>query len=510
MLRTACVPSPVLVGPVVTSRLADAARARGWVDSDFDSPPEVLASRRLDLRQTSGARWRARAVRALFFVGCLFLVLFFHQSATVNPMSRLLTVFALVDHGNLNGDSWGDKTIDKAVVDGHVFSDKAPLSSFVVAPFYAAWRARHRAEPYEACENAAIHIADFVAAAVPFALLGLLVYGQVARLGDARASRIALFAMFSTCLFNYGNTYYGHMLAGFLLLASYVLAVEKSRFALAGLIGGLGVLTEYPIVLSQACLALWLLGPRLRSWRRAAAFCGGALAPAIALLVYNRWLTGHVMSLSYTHVTDEWKPMQTAFGIRLPSVDAAWELVFGQYRGLLFYAPTLAVLAPLALRRPPSGPERSPYWLLLILCVTNFVFVSSYFKWDGGWCTGPRHLTPVIVLLLYVGAGRLARSWPRHRLAFFATGAAGIAVNLAAAATTPIVAEDQRHPLFDAFIPALLKNELNSHSLPVEWGLHNGRWLLGVWVLLFVLLAALLTLVAHVPVGRRQSELREN
>jgi hypothetical protein len=433
----------------------------------------------------------------LFVVSCLFLVIFFHQGTSANPMSRLLTVFALVDEGHLNADRWGDAFTDKVYVGGHLYSDKAPLSSFVVTPFYAAWRAWNRRAPRAAYENAAIHIADFVAAAVPFALLGLLVLRKAELFcSQARASRIALVAMFSTCLFNYGNTYFGHMLAGLLLVCSYILAVEKKQFALAGLVGGFGVLAEYPVALSQACIAIWLLGPRLSGWRRTAAFCAGAVAPAVAQLVYNACITGSSLSLPYAHVPDDWAPMRTAFGIRWPSPLAAWELLLGQYRGLLFYAPTLAVLAPLALRRPSDREERSVWRLIVAIGVTDFLFVSAYFKWDGGWCTGPRHLTPVLALLLYEGVRRLAQGWPRHRAAFFATGSAGILVNLAAAATTPVVPESQEHPLFDSFLPSLMANDTNAHNLAVECGLRNGTWLVGIWILSFAGLGALLTMTA--------------
>ncbi len=444
----------------------------------------------------------------LVFVGCLFLVMFFHQGVSANPMSRLLTVFALVDDGRLRADRWGGETVDKAIVGGHVYSDKAPLSSFLVVPFYAAWRAGHRHDPPAVYEDVGAVLGDLVVAALPFALFNVLVFRHAAfRVRAHVASRIAWAAAFSTCLFNYGNIYYGHMLAALLFLAAYLLAVDKGRCALAGLFGGCAVVTEYPLALANLVLALWLLGQRGRGsrWRGAAAYLAGAALPAVAMLAYNVAVTGRPFDFPYSHVPDVWKAMHTAFGIRGPSAEAAWELVFGQYRGLLFYAPTLAVLAPLAFRRPPAhyAAERRRWMLIAALCATQFFFVCSYFKWDGGWCTGPRHLTPVIALLVYEGAGKLAERWPRRRLAFYATAALGIFVNAAAAATNPIPAESETHPLFSVFLPALFAGKINDHNMAVECHLRNGPWVFGLWFLLFVAFGVLLSVVAAIASDRR-------
>jgi hypothetical protein len=437
-----------------------------------------------------------------FFVGCLFLVMFFHQGLSSNPTSRLLTVLALVEDHRLYADRWADQTIDKAIVRGHIYSDKAPLASFVSVPLYAAWRATHRKAGETAYEDAAVHLSDLVAAAVPFAIFALLLFHQAARfLDDARAIVIALVTAFSTCLVNYGNVFFGHMMAAALIVGSYALAKERRRLLLAGLIGGCSVLTEYPAVLTQAILAVWLLGHRAREWRDSLRYCAGALGPAIALFAYNAWITHNPFSFPYAHVTDQWEAMRTAFGVRLPSFEAAWELVFGEYRGMLFYAPTLAVLGPIALYRPaPPGRTRGEtQGLLAVLCGTQFVFVCSYFKWDGGWCTGPRHLAPVIALLAYEGVAQLAAHWPRFRVLFFLTGLMGIVVNICAASTFPITSESHTHPMFDEFWPAILENRINGHNIAAEVGLHNGRWLLVAWAVLFVVFGVLLILLARQP-----------
>jgi hypothetical protein len=154
---------------------------------------------------------------------------------------------------------------------------------------------------------------------------------------------------------------------------------------------------------------------------------------------------------------------------------------------------------------PPDSAPRSArgqwQWLLVVLCGAQFVFVCSYFKWDGGWCTGPRHLAPVIGLLGYEGVGQLAGRWPRFRVLFFLTGLMGIWINIAAASTFPITSESHVHPMFDEFGPAILENRINGHNFAAEVGLHNGRWIIAAWAGFFIVFAALLVLLAR-RVGR--------
>jgi hypothetical protein len=445
-----------------------------------------------------------------FVISALLLELFFHQGMSANPGSRLMTVMAVVEDHTLQADRWADSIADKAVIDGHIYSDKAPFSSFLVVPFYALWRAFHGWADFEFRQEVALHISNLVAATLPFLIVGLLVFSQLRRLGQVRAAQVALLAMFSTCLFQYGHTYYGHMLSACLLLGSYVLAVKKGRCFWAGLLGGLGVITEYPIFLPEAIIGLWLLGPRVSGWRRTLAFGLGAIPPCVGLLVYNWVLTGNALSLSYSHVTDDWAPMRLAFGMRLPSVEAAWELLFGQYRGVLFWAPTLGLLIPLALRKPFGQAARRQHRLLLALAISGFVFVCSYFKWDGGWCIGPRHLTPFMVLGLYEGAGHLAADWRLYRVPFTLLAAGGIFANLAAAATDPILSEEYKHPLFDVTLPQLAQNQLNDHNLPHElWGWPNRWWLLLVWAGLFGCSLGLLRLVGRLQAGHVLAEPRQ-
>src|SRR5580704_5824410 len=169
-----------------------------------------------------GARWRpprSALFPAMLMLAAAALVLFFRGGATVNPVSRALTVLGLVEHGSLQADQWFDLTIDKAIINGHVYSDKPPLSSFVVLPFYWVWRLLHPG-PYVASDvNVVVYLGDAVAAALPFAAFVLLLERRAERGMSAPAAVwVAFLAAFGTPLLSYGSTYFGHMLSGTLFV----------------------------------------------------------------------------------------------------------------------------------------------------------------------------------------------------------------------------------------------------------------------------------------------------
>jgi hypothetical protein len=59
---------------------------------------------------------------------------------TPNATSRVLPILSLYENKTLQIDKYKDYTIDKSEVKGHYYSDKAPLGTFLVYPFYYAYK----------------------------------------------------------------------------------------------------------------------------------------------------------------------------------------------------------------------------------------------------------------------------------------------------------------------------------------------------------------------------------
>jgi hypothetical protein len=444
-----------------------------------------------------------RLVVCAFAVACGLAVVFFHQGPSGNGTSRMLTVFALVEEHHLAGDHFQQLTQDKALVDGHFYSDKAPLSSYIVVPFYWLYRAVWPRPYSPACVDALNHLAVVVAAALPFALFAALLWWRAARERRGDAVWIALATAFSSYVVIYGSSYFGHVLAGTFFLLSYALTVDCDKdFYLAGFFSGCAVATEYPLFIAVLSLMGWLVLQRWRDPQHAgnrarslaqllAPFVVGALPPALLFFAHNKAVTGHYLELPYSHVVDAWKEMQTAYGIRLPSAYAFVSLLFAPYRGLLFYTPLLLLMAPLLWQQK----RRFSLWLLL----GYLLFNSTYYMWTGGWCTGPRHLTAATMLCLYEGVGAYARQ-PRHRRLFFALAAAGAIINLASAATTPLPPQRVDFPFAQTVIPDLVHGRINSHNLVTEW-LHVAphSWFLLLWIALLLAIGLAFTRALDAP-----------
>lgn len=437
---------------------------------------------------------KMRRFAALFAAAAVLLVLFFHQEESPNPFSRLITTYALVEEHHLQADTWGPQAYDKAVIDGHTYTEKAPLSSFVVLPFYALMRAFEHG-PQTAWDRAqAVHLANVVGAAAPFAIFLLLLLARARRegLGPAQATLVALLAGFGTFLFNYGGAFFGHMLAAAFLVGGWVLAVDRQeRFVLAGFLGGCAVLTEYPVLLLQlVVLAALLTGPE--PIERTKRYVLGALGPAVALVAWNVAITGHPLDFPYFHLPPYFHDTAHASGWIAPNVTVLWELTFGQFRGAFFYAPALLVLVPLL---GYGSADRRRRNAVLAAGAMALLFFACYAYWDGGWCTGPRHLVPAVALLLYEGVGVLARH-PRFLKPFWAASALGVGVNLLAVATNPCPTDQAKYPLEQIWIPRL-RHDQTADAILVDLGMRRGAYMVWIWLALALVLGAGLALLAR-------------
>jgi hypothetical protein len=437
------------------------------------------------------------ARHAAFVVVVALLALAFRAGPSANPVSRALTVMAIVDNGTLRTDPWANVTSDKAIIDGHTYGDKAPLSSFVVVPFYFVWHAVTTQHGTRAEIGAAVLLGEIFASALPFGAFVLLVARRASRVVTARsATWMALAGAFGTLAFPYAGTYMGHVLAGTLYVFAYHEATSApERSVLAGFLAGLAVLAEFPILPGALLLGLYLT---TRGWRLALRFALGGLPCAVALGAYDFATTGSPLDPPYKFIAPEFvAPGGRVFALDAQAWHAARELLFSEYRGVFFWAPPLVLLLPLAAVRTQPLARKV---LLLATATTLFLLVAAYWMWAGGWCIGPRHLVPLVMLLVYEGVFAVAQT-PRARIAFAVLSVLGIAINLIATSTNPFV-QSTVHPLRDVFWPALSRGQIVPANLLALVGVH-GKACIAAWCALFIVSAlGLGRLASHLPPGR--------
>ena len=347
------------------------------------------------------------------------------QASGANQASHYALVRAL-DAGTAQIDRWEAETVDEALYEGHYYSVKAPGLAAWTLPWYAATDAtgllgevREAGEREAREEPVADARAQLVreqrtvtwllglwAVVLPALALLLLVRVAAERVapGHGTAAAVALGA--GTLVLPYSTMLYAHVPAAALAFGSYVLAQRGPPF-LAGLLGGLAVLVEYPVALVVGVIAVAARSPRF--------VAGGALGVA-PLAAYNLWAFGDVFHMSYEDVVGFEGQDEGLFGVTLPDPGAAWDLLLAP-KGLLVLTPVVAVGV--------LGLVRARLWTPLAVVAVAFLYDAAYYLPFGGDVPGPRFLVPMLPFVA-LGVAQALRTSAAPALALGAASAVGM------------------------------------------------------------------------------------
>jgi len=446
-----------------------------------------------------------------------------------NPVSRALLVLSLHEDNSLVIDKYKDKTGDISLVKGHYYCDKAPLSSFIVYPFYALYKkAGFSGFDSAAIEKYPIYIWEYtgmkdgrtfisphisnvlllgglITGSVPFILIILLTFLCVRASQNPYAILLAMLPFYGTFLFVYSGVYFGHLLAAFFLLAAYLLLKSRKHFLVAGFALGLAFATEYTIAI---IIPFWLIQLCLRekAFKPAILFLAGLLPGFILIILYNHAITGAWFTSTYSYIAHEqYKGLQHV-GFGKPDPSALWGLLFPPARGVFFYAPLLIFMLWYYVRFNTDAVSqffkygKKKFYLswagnyLLTAVIVYLVLMSAYFMWTGGWSYGPRHLIPVVALALYEGALFLSRR-RFSGIAFLVFSVAGLFCSWLAKSTKLYMIPDWPNyvkPVSQILVPDFMAGKFNANNI--------FTWMFGtppgianfIWMLLFVTSLALL------------------
>jgi len=423
---------------------------------------------------------------------CLASYAYFWQSRDWNAASRLMLTYALVDRHTLSIDGYehqcadirrnpltGETKVrggDIAVYNGHYYSDKAPGLSLIGALAYAALPRRAGLKPHPIDEQAmAYWAADYwvtlFSSGIATALCVYVLFRFLQLVGATTwgAFWMAIGYGLATPAFLYGTLFYGHnVAAACLLTATYALwrsrgvrhGAALSNALLAGLAAGYAVVTEYPAVGAAVLLAITAV-LILRRFGPLLAFGYGAALAAAILAIYNWKAFGSPFTLSYAHeASDLFRAVHSAqspLGLRwweMPHFERLPELLWLPRRGLLWYAPILA-LSPLGLLALLLNRRHWALALLLSAIAAWYTWVVLvYPNWDGGWCTGPRLLTAIYPFLaLAAGATFVSLRSTTWKLLVVPVVLAGMAINLGCVAVGGRFPPSIEHPLKQVVLP---------------------------------------------------------
>jgi hypothetical protein len=328
--------------------------------------------------------------------------------------SRLALTHALVADGTTRVDRWKD-TKDRAVYNGHFYTDKAPGISLLAIPAYGIERAvGGMASPWDGRWSR--WLMRVLVNGPLLILLGLLVGRRAEWLGGGGAL-FAVAVTLGTILGALSSVLFSHVGAAALGFAAFAATPrEQRRPILAGGLAGAAVLVEYQSAIVLVVVA-WLVA--LGGLRRLGWYLTGALPPLVLLGVYN-WLSfGSPIHLSYRYVDNVYAAQQSSgfFGIGMPSLSTLRAVLLGGSglrlgSGILVTAPLLLgslVGAVLVWRR---GLRREVI-AIAVISAAYIVYDAGYFLPYGGVSPGPRFLTPALPFAVLL----LAACYARWRLA---------------------------------------------------------------------------------------------
>lgn len=469
----------------------------------------------------------------------LFVFPYFERINNPNENVRIWMTRAIVEHHVLNIDrvtrEWGYVN-DKATTGGHLYSSKAPGTSFLGVPVLWAQTQLHLLahQPSPTKREATLWLRVF-SVELPMCLFLFFFARYVERVTRSTTARDLLVVGLGagTLLYPYSVIFVGHAQAAALAFAGYMLlAWDKlgrvgaaggggsgagvgaipepagawyrrppagagdqrtpatATLVWAGALTALAVVFEYQALLVCAAVAAYAVQ---RHRRRAVAFFGGAGAVAALLGLYHTVLFGRPWRFPYAYLENPefLRHHHSAgfHGLALPKLGAMASALFSPDYGLFIFSPVLALGLLCAVVVTLRG-EKVEGALILVVTAVMVLFLGGMTNWRAGWCVGPRYIATVAPFLI---AG-IAHAWPLVRRARFAlsVSAAGlilvsVLLNAVSAAVYPHYPTDFDNPVFDLAFPLL-----GAGFVPYSLGLLVG--LPGLWSLAPLEAALLLAL----------------
>jgi MFS family permease len=363
-----------------------------------------------------------------------------------NQNSRLNLTLAIVDDRSFQIDRFVANTGDYAKYNGHYYSDKAPGTSFLAVPVYAAVRPVLQTAPVQrfierlgssaafgetlrpggsglATEKVyfalVLMIVSFATVAVPSALLGVVLYRFLELFGLATGWRVmvALIYGLATPAFPYSNAFVGHQQVAALLFGSFwlVFLIGRQRLSprwmlVVGFLLGWTLITEYPAALIIAGIGLYaiIILPD-RRWIVGAALAG--IPPLALMMAYNYAIFGTVLPVGYKY-SELWQAEHQSGFMSLagPNREALWGITFSVHRGLFLLAPVLLTGLAGFVAWWRAGIYRRELAVCIWAVVSFLLFNGSSVMWSGGFGVGPRYLVPMLPFLAF-GMGAFLAMW---------------------------------------------------------------------------------------------------
>ena len=340
-----------------------------------------------------------RAQFLLLFVSLFVPFSYFNHSDGWNQGARLAELHAVVLKGTLRIDDYISYTGDRALIDGHYYSEKAPAMVLAALPSFAATAGIQKLLDVDPDSESASRVSAWNATAFSVGLLtalgGVAFYALLLERFDRLIALLGTFGMFlGTIAFPYATALFAHSgTIGLLAIALWgVLGSSSTRDLMGGAAAGFAVASEYAAALPVAALGAYL---SVTDRQRMLRFGLATVPAAVLILMNNAAISGSPFRLSYgSNPLFPELTAQTGYGFNLPRLEAIRGVLWGEYRGLLFWSPVMAMAIPGLVEM--FRKDRALAGLTATACTLVLLLVGAFYSWFGGNAVGPRYLAPAL------------------------------------------------------------------------------------------------------------------
>src|SRR6266404_3462887 len=418
---------------------------------------------------------RDRQIENAIFLIPFVTYAYFYQGSDQSIACRFDLMRSMLEKSALwINDFCGYNTADIITVGGHIYSVKAPGTSFTSLIPWVIFKVAlmpmlTRHEPlYWAFTT---YLTTLFTTGLLISISGVVMYRFARFLGasEGRAAGVALILGLATICFPYATELTGEpFAASFLFIAFYLVATFNTRpssaraFA-AGFLAGLAVLNDYPVFLVAAAIGIYALF-KLPGWKPLAAFSAGALLTAAIMLAYNRGAFGSPLFFSYQAfklAENRQFPEQAIgfVGLTYPKARILWNVLLDPQRGLFFCNPVLLLsvlgVAYFARLRQWRAEFAVTVFSFVALILFNASYGESIVSWGGGTATGPRQIVAAIPFMVLTLAF-LPAAWD-YLLGGLAIISA--AIMLIATATNPHFPYEYENPVRDFALQQFMRGD---------------------------------------------------
>jgi hypothetical protein len=465
-------------------------------------------------------------------------------------LAHFAQVRALAD-GRASIDRWHWQTRDKAWVDGHFYSVKAPGLPLLTVPAYlaldaaGAWSvsrdaaqtastASHprwtppgrgpkylrqygfdpmrttRVETQVENETPMVWALTLVGAVIPAMVLLIGVRWLGERIEPGYGTVAAITLGLGTIVMTFAAEFFSHVAAAALGFAAFVILFRERQgsprlapLAAAGFAAGLAVSFEYPLGLLGLILLVYAMARPAPRLPRLLAYGAAAVVGAAPALAFNAWALGSPFDFAYSSAVAVQGMSGHAvlglndpgfFGIGLPRPSGALDLLVAS-RGVLTLTPVLAVaVVGACLMR--QGDRRAEANVVLAVAAAFFVYNCGYWLPFGGGTPGPRFMIPALPFL----ALGLAVAYRRLPALTLAMAIPSVLLMLVGSMTFPLIGDNGT-----GIWATELGTGIIEHTLLTVLGVGNG-WLAAAPIVVAV--AATVALAARATPRMRLGDVR--